>query len=57
MVPKPGKTLTEQEVIEYCKSHLAHYKKPKSVDFINVLPRNAANKVVKAELLKRYLSK
>ena len=50
VVPKPGKTLTEQEVIEYCKSHLAHYKKPKSVDFINALPRNAANKVVKTEL-------
>jgi len=56
VVPKPGKTLTEQEVIEYCKSHLAHYKKPKSVDFINALPRNAANKVVKTELLKRVQS-
>jgi len=56
VVPKPGETLTEQEVIEYCKSQLAHYKKPKSVDFIDALPRNAAHKVMKTELLKRYLS-
>jgi len=56
VVPKPGKTLTEQEVIEYCKSHLANYKKPKSVDFIDAMPKNAAHKVVKGELLKRYLS-
>jgi len=55
VVPKPGETLTEQEVIEYCKSQLAHYKKPKSVEFIDALPRNAAHKVVKKELLKRYL--
>jgi len=55
VVPKPGENLTEQEVIEYCKSQLAHYKKPKSVDFIDDLPRNAAHKVMKKELLKRYL--
>jgi acyl-CoA synthetase (AMP-forming)/AMP-acid ligase II len=57
VVPKPGKTLTDQEVIEYCKSHLAHYKKPRSVDFMDALPRNAANKVMKTELFKRDLSK
>ncbi|MBW1855264.1 MAG: acyl-CoA synthetase, partial [Deltaproteobacteria bacterium] len=57
VVPKPGKTLTDQEVIEYCKSHLAHYKKPRSVDFMDALPRNALNKVMKTELFKRDLSK
>ncbi|KPJ61900.1 MAG: hypothetical protein AMJ42_00590 [Deltaproteobacteria bacterium DG_8] len=56
VVPKPGKTLTDQEVFEYCKSQLAHYKKPKSVEFIDALPKNAAHKVMKTELLKRYLS-
>jgi acyl-CoA synthetase (AMP-forming)/AMP-acid ligase II len=57
VVLKPGKSLTEREVIEYCKSQLALYKKPKSVDFVDALPRNVANKVMKAELLKRYSSK
>ena len=55
VVPKPGKALTEQEVIEYCKSWLAGYKKPKSVDFVDALPKNAVGKVMKEELLKRYL--
>jgi len=56
VVKKPGDTLTGQEVIDYCKSKLAHYKKPRSVDFVDELPKNTAGKVMKAELLKRYLS-
>ena len=56
VVPKPGKNLNEQEVIEYCKSHLAHYKKPKTVDFIDSLPKSAAGKIMKKELLKKYQS-
>ena len=56
VVTKSGKAIDEQEVIEYCKSRLASYKKPKSVDFIDALPKNAAGKVMKDELLKRYIS-
>jgi acyl-CoA synthetase (AMP-forming)/AMP-acid ligase II len=56
VVLKPGKTLTEQEAIEYCKSQLAPYKKPKSVEFVDTLPKNASGKVIKAELRERYLS-
>jgi acyl-CoA synthetase (AMP-forming)/AMP-acid ligase II len=50
VVPKPGNTLNEKEVIEYCKSQLAKYKTPRSVDFVASLPKNAAGKVVKGEL-------
>ncbi len=57
VVLKPGEIIDEQEVIEYCKSRLASYKKPKSVDFIDALPKNAAGKVMKDELLKRYISR
>ena len=57
VVTKSGKAIDEQEVIEYCKSRLASYKKPKSVHFIDALPKNAAGKVMKDELLKRYLSR
>jgi acyl-CoA synthetase (AMP-forming)/AMP-acid ligase II len=46
--------LTEEEIIDHCKLHLASYKKPKSVDFVDVLPRNAAGKVLKTELRKKY---
>lgn len=51
---KPNQTLTEQEVIDFCKERLAKYKVPKSVVFINALPRNAAGKVLKTDLRKQY---
>ncbi len=54
VVPKRGETLTEEEVIEFCKDHLASYKKPKSVDFVDALPRNPAMKVLKTTLREKY---
>jgi acyl-CoA synthetase (AMP-forming)/AMP-acid ligase II len=54
VVTKPGETLTEEEVIEFCKGHLASYKKPRSVDFIDALPRNPAMKVLKTVLREKY---
>ncbi|MEW9677197.1 AMP-binding protein [Lentibacillus sp. L22] len=50
IVMKPEKKLTEQEVIAYCKKSLASYKKPKEVEFIDTLPRNASGKVLKTTL-------
>jgi len=54
VVCKPGETMTEEEVAEYCKDHLGSYKKPKSVDFMDTLPRNAAGKVLKRVLKEQY---
>lgn len=54
VVPKQGETLTEAEVIAHCKQNLASYKKPKSVDFVDVLPRNPAGKVLKFQLREQY---
>ena len=54
VVPKPGEELTEKEIIDFCKGHLASFKKPKSVDFIDVLPRNAMGKVLKTVLREQY---
>ncbi|MDM8000633.1 MAG: long-chain-fatty-acid--CoA ligase [Dehalococcoidia bacterium] len=54
VVCKKGECVTEQEIIEHCKMYLASYKKPKSVDFVDALPRNAAGKVLKTELRKKY---
>jgi len=54
VVPKQGETLTEAEVIAHCKQNLASYKKPKSVDFIDALPRNPAGKVLKFVLREKY---
>ncbi len=53
IVLKKGETMTEEEVIEYCKSHLASYKKPKFVEFIESLPRNPSGKILKTLLRQR----
>lgn len=44
---KAGFHLTEEDVIDYCKCRLAGYKKPKSVEFVDRLPRSPAGKVLK----------
>ena len=36
---EPGATATEQEIIEHCRSRIASYKKPRSVEFVDALPR------------------
>jgi len=54
VAPKPGEVLSEKEVIDFCKKHLASYKKPKSVDFIEEMPRNAMGKVMKTDLMEKY---
>jgi acyl-CoA synthetase (AMP-forming)/AMP-acid ligase II len=50
---KPGESMTEQEVIDFCKAHIASYKKPKSVEFVERLPRSPAGKVLKRILRDR----
>ena len=50
LVLKPGETATEAEIIEYCKLHMASYKKPAIVEFRAALPRNAMQKVLKTVL-------
>ena len=54
VVCKQGESMTGEEVVEYCKQHLASYKKPKSVDFMDALPRNPAGKVLKTVLRDKY---
>jgi fatty-acyl-CoA synthase len=50
VVLRPGASLREAEVIGHCSRNLAKYKVPRSVTFIDVLPRNAAGKILKREL-------
>jgi acyl-CoA synthetase (AMP-forming)/AMP-acid ligase II len=41
-------------MISFCREHLAHYKCPKRVDFIDALPRTATGKIQKNLLRERY---
>ena len=54
VVLKSGASATEAEIIEHCKAGLASYKKPKSVDFVQVLPKTPSGKVLKRDLRERY---
>ena len=51
---KPGTAATEDELIAYCREHLAHFKCPRSVDVIEALPRNPTGKILKRELRAPY---
>ena len=53
IVTKPGFDLDEQTVIAHTREHLANFKTPRSVEFLDVLPRNPGGKVVKPLLRER----
>lgn len=50
VVRRPGAELDEQAVIDYTRKHLANFKTPRSVVFVDTLPRNPGGKVVKPTL-------
>ena len=54
MVATPGSNLSEQDVIDYARSKLAHYKCPKRVEFRDVLARTATGKLQKFKLREPY---
>ena len=54
VVTAPGATTDADELIAFCKDHLASYKKPKSVSFVDNLPKSAYGKVLKRELRAPY---
>ena len=55
VVVKPDQSLTEAEILQHLAGRLAKYKIPKSVVFINALPRNAAGKVLKTVLRQEHI--
>lgn len=50
IVLKEGQTLTTKQVIEFCQDRLARYKHPKSIVFVDTLPRTPTGKVKKNKL-------
>jgi len=49
----PGPALAD-ELIEYCRAHIAHYKCPRTIDFVEELPRTETGKMQKRKLRDRY---
>ncbi|MCE9521930.1 MAG: long-chain-fatty-acid--CoA ligase [Alphaproteobacteria bacterium] len=54
VVLKPGQTATAEDIIAFTRSRIAGYKLPKSVDFIEALPRNPSGKILRRELREPY---
>jgi acyl-CoA synthetase (AMP-forming)/AMP-acid ligase II len=54
VVRKKGSEVTEEELIQFARERIAHYKAPRSVDFLEVLPRNPSGKILKRELRAPY---
>ncbi|MDI3256351.1 MAG: long-chain-fatty-acid--CoA ligase [Kyrpidia sp.] len=54
VVLKPGASLSEGELMAYCRDRLAHFKAPKSVEFVESLPRTATGKLQKFKLREQY---
>ena len=52
IVVKQGQELSEREVIDHCNAHMAHFKSPKRVVFVEALPKNPSGKLLKRELRK-----
>ena len=51
---RPGATVTEQELIDFCHERIEGYKRPRSVDFVEDFPRDLAGKTQKRRLREKY---
>lgn len=54
VVLKPNESLTEQELIEHCRTRLPGFKVPKSIEFFDSLPKGGTGKILKKELREKY---
>jgi acyl-CoA synthetase (AMP-forming)/AMP-acid ligase II len=54
IVLKRGMKAAEEEIIDFCKEHLASWKKPKLVEFWEELPKNPGGKIMKASIREKY---
>ena len=56
VVVKPGKAVEAADIIGFTRERIASFKAPKSIDFIEALPRNASGKILHRDLRERYWS-
>jgi len=53
-VQRPGTNLTDRDLLQHCQEHLARFKRPESIQFLDELPKNSLGKVLKQELRKQF---
>lgn len=54
IVLRPGQILSADEILNFCRSRLAHFKCPSEVEFVESLPRTATGKLQKYRLRERH---
>lgn len=54
VVPKPGASITEEEIIQFCKENLAGYKVPKKAVVLDEIPKNPTGKVLKKDIRNQF---
>ena len=57
VVLKENVQATADDIITFCKDNIAHYKAPKSVEFVKDLPKNPQGKILKKEIRSKYWKK
>jgi long-chain acyl-CoA synthetase len=51
---RPGVSCTQEEILDFCRPRLGGFERPRSVDFVDALPRTATGKVLKRVLREPY---
>ena len=51
---KQGRECSEKDLIDHCKKHIASYKSPKKIMFVEELPKSPAGKILKREIRKSF---
>ena len=54
VTPRPGHEITEEEILDHCRQHLAKFKVPSSVEFVASLPKGGTGKILKKVLREKY---
>lgn len=54
IVLRDGETVTEEELLELCKEHLAGYKKPRLIKIVQALPKSSYGKILRKEIIASY---
>ena len=54
VVRNPGSNVSAGELIDFARARIAGFKVPRSIDFVDALPRNPSGKLLKRELRKPY---
>jgi long-chain acyl-CoA synthetase len=54
IVLNKGTEATAEEIIDFCKKHIAHFKAPKGIEFMESLPKSPQGKILKKEIRQNY---